>query len=198
VRRHVRPFVVGAGIGALAGLVVGGGGARIAMRLIALADDREDFGRVTSAQGVVGDFTADGTLAVFGSGFALGILGGVAYVALRTWLPTGSRARTLSFAWLVVGLGLLLTVEGNQEDFTFLHLGLSLGLFGVLLLLYGLVVPPLVDRLAPLPHARVRGASVVTTVVVALALVAVFYSVRHAFDLSDRFADVAREVIPPR
>jgi uncharacterized membrane protein len=118
-------------------------------------------------------------------------------VALRTWLPTGSRARTLSFAWLVVGLGLLLTVEGNQEDFTFLHLGLSLGLFGVLLLLYGLGVPPLVDRLAPLPHARARGASVVTTVVVALALVAVVYSVRHAFDLSDRFADVAREVIPP-
>jgi hypothetical protein len=35
------------------------------MRLI--ADDREDFGRVTSAQAVVGDVTAGGTLAVFGS-----------------------------------------------------------------------------------------------------------------------------------
>jgi hypothetical protein len=195
VRRHVRPFAVGAGIGALAGLVVGGGGARIAMRLIALADDRQDFGRVTSAQGIVGDFTADGTLAVFGSGFALGILGGVAYAALRTWLPADPRWRTLSFAWLVVGLGLLLTVEGNQEDFTFLHLGLSLGLFGMLLLFYGLVVPPLVDRFAPLPSARGRAAPVVTSLVVALAFVAVVYSVQHAFDLSDRYADVTRGAI---
>ena len=196
MRRHVRPFVVGAGIGALAGLV-GGGGARIAMRLIALADDREDFGRVTSAQGVVGDFTADGTLAVFGSGFALGTLGGVAYAALRTRLPTDPRWRTLSFASLVVGLGLLLTVEGNQEDFTFLHLGLSLGLFGALLLVYGLVVPPLVDRLAPLPNARARGAPVVTALFVALALVAAAYAVQHAFDLSERFASVAREATRP-
>jgi hypothetical protein len=31
---------------------------------------------------------------------------------------------------------------------TFLNLGLSLGLFGVTLLLFGVAVPPLVDRLA--------------------------------------------------
>jgi hypothetical protein len=41
----------------------------------------------------------------------------------------------------LVGLGLLLTVEGNPEDFTFLHLGLSLGLFAATLLLFGLAVP---------------------------------------------------------
>ena len=150
VTRLLRPFAVGLGVGALAGIVIGGAGSRIAMRLIALADDREDFGRVTSAQAVVGEVTARGTLAVFSVGLSLGIFGGVLYVALRRWLPANPWLRTLTFAWTVVGVGLFFVVKGNQDDFTFLHLGLSLGLFGVTLLLFGLAVPPLVDRLAPL------------------------------------------------
>ena len=143
VIRLFRPLAVALGTGALAGLVIGGACSRIAMRLIALADDRQDFGRVTSAQAVVGDVTAGGTLAVFGAGFSLAVLGAVLYVALRRWLPASPLLRTLAFAWTLMGLGLLLTVEGNKEDFTFLHLGLSLGLFGATLLLFGLVVPPL-------------------------------------------------------
>jgi len=158
------------------------------MRLIALADDREDFGRVTSAQAVVGEVTAGGTLAVFGTGLSLGIFGGVLYVALRRWLPADPWLRTLTFAWTLVGPGLLLTVEGNQEDFTFLHLGLSLGLFGATLLLFGLVVPPLVDRLAPLSRTRPRGAALVTSLVVALALVAAVFAVTHAVEASERSA----------
>jgi len=185
VIRLFRPFAVALGIGALAGLVIGGAGSRIAMRLIALADDREDFGRVTSAGAVVGEVTADGTLAVFGSGFSLGMIGAVLYVGLRRWLPANPWLRTLAFAWTLVGPGLLLTVTGNEEDFTFLHLGLSLGLFGATLLLYGLVVPPLCDRFAPLPRTRARGAVLVTSLVVALAFIAGVFAVQHAFDLSE-------------
>ena len=133
--------------------------------------------------------TAGGTLAVFGSGFALGMIGAVLYVVLRRWLPADRRLRTLAFAWTLVGLGLLLTVEGNQEDFTFLHLRLRLGLFGATVLLFGLVVPPLVDRLAPLPRTRARGAVLVTSVVVGLALIAAVFAVQHAVELSERYAD---------
>jgi len=158
------------------------------MRLIALADDREDFGRVTSAQAVVGEVTARGTLAVFGVGLSLGIFGGVLYVALRRWLPANPWLRTLTFAWTVVGVGLFFVVEGNQEDFTFLHLGLSLGLFGVTLLLFGLAVPPLVDRLAPLSRTRARGAVLVTSLVVALALVAAAFAVTRAVEASEQYA----------
>jgi hypothetical protein len=186
VTRRFPPLAVGLGVGALAGIVIGGGGSRIAMRLIALANDREDFGRVTSSNATVGDVTAGGTLAVFGSGFGLGLIGAVLYVALRRWLPADQRLRTLAFAWTIVGLGLLPTVEGNQEDFTFLHLGLGLGLFGATLLLFGLVVPPLVDRLAPLPRTRARGAILVTSLVVALALIAAVFAVTHAVGLSQR------------
>jgi hypothetical protein len=182
---RLRPLAVGVAVGGLLGLVVGGAGSRIAMRLIALADDREDFGRVTSAGAAVGQVTVEGTRSVVGAGFGLGIIGALLYVALRRWLPADARLRTLAFAWTLVGLGLLLTVEGNQEDFTFLHLGLSLGLFGLTLLLFGLAVPPLVDRLVPLPGARARGALVVTTLVLALALVAVVFAVKHAIEFSN-------------
>jgi hypothetical protein len=37
-------------------------------------------------------------------------------------------AATLTFASTVVGPGLFVTVEGNRENFTFLHLELRLGL----------------------------------------------------------------------
>lgn len=137
VLRLLRLLAVAVCVGALAGLVIAGGASRLAMRLIALADDREDFGRVTSAGATVGDVTAGGTLAVFGTGLVLGILGALLYVAFRQRLPADPRLRALAFAWTIVGLGLLLTVNGNQEDFTFLNLARSLGLFGLTLLLFG-------------------------------------------------------------
>jgi len=176
-------FVLGSA--QLLGLLIAGTGSRIAMRLIALADNREDFGRVTSAEAVVGDVTLDGTLTVLRTGVLLGILGSLLYLGLRRWLPRERRLRTLAFACTIVGLGLFVTVEGNQEDFAFLNLGLSLGLFGATLLLFGLAVPPLVDRLAPLPHTRARGASLVTSLVVALALVAGVFAVKHAVEFAN-------------
>jgi hypothetical protein len=185
VIRRVRPLAVGLGVGALAGLVIGGAGSRLAMRLVALADEREDFGRETSAGAVVGDVTAGGTLVVFVTGLALGVFGGVLYLALRHWLPGDQRLRTLAFAWSVTGVGVFQTVNGNQEDFVFLDLGRSLGLFGLTFLLFGLAVPPLVDRLAPAPRARPRGGVLVTTIVVALALVAAVFGVKHAVELSN-------------
>ena len=183
--RILRPLAVGVGVGGLLGLLIAGTGSRIAMRLIALADNREDFGRVTSAEAVVGDVTLDGTLTVLRTGVLLGILGSLLYLGLRRWLPRERRLRTLAFACTIVGLGLFVTVEGNQEDFAFLNLGLSLGLFGATLLLFGLAVPPLVDRLAPLPHTRARGASLVTSLVVALALVAGVFAVKHAVEFAN-------------
>jgi hypothetical protein len=53
--RVLRSVVAALAVGALVGLVVAGGGARLAMRLIALADDQEDFGQITGAEEVVPD-----------------------------------------------------------------------------------------------------------------------------------------------
>lgn len=122
---------------------------------------------------------------MFGTRLVLGIFGALLYVAFRRWLPADPRLRALAFAWTIVGLGLLLTVNGNQEDFTFLNLAASLGLFRLTLLLFGLAVPPLVDRLAPLPRARPRSGVLVTTLVVVLAVVAAIVAVKHAVEFSN-------------
>jgi hypothetical protein len=185
LRRLLRTVAAGLAIGALVGLVVGGVCSRVAMRVIAFADDREDFGRVTSAGATVGDLTARGTLGVLGGGLALGILGGLLYVALRPWLPAEARLRTIAFGWIAACFGLFVAVEGNQEDFTFLHLGLSLGLFGLTSLLFGLAVPPLVDRLAPRSGAPVRGGAVITLLVTALALVGAAVAVKHGVEFAN-------------
>ena len=157
-------------VGAVTGFVIGGGGSRIAMRLIALADDREDFGRITSAEAVVGEVTFGGTLDVLvKAGMLLGVVGALIYLGVRRWLPANPLLRTIAFVWVIVGVGLFVIVEGNADDFTFLDLGLSLGLFGATLLLFGLAVPPLVDRFAPPAVTRVGLATALLLVVASCA-----------------------------
>ena len=181
--RNVRALAVAVGVGALAGLLIGGGGSRLAMRLIALADDGEDEGRITSAEAVVGEVTLGGTLAVLRSGMILGVVGGLLYLGIRRWLHADPVRRTLTFACAITGIGLLITVEGNAEDFTFLDLGLSLGLFSATLLLFGLAVPPAVDRFSP-PPERHRAAPLVTPVVVLVGLVAGVGAIARGVELA--------------
>ena len=68
--RVVRSGAVALVVGATVGLLVAGGGARLAMRLIALADNREDFGATTGSEATVGEITLGGTVAVLLTGLA--------------------------------------------------------------------------------------------------------------------------------
>lgn len=112
--RRLRSPAVALGVGALVGVVVAGGGARLAMRLIALADDREDFGLPTEGGDIVGRVTLDGTLFVIFTGFVLGIVGAFLYLALRRWLPERPLFRSFFFALIILGLGLTATVNGTR------------------------------------------------------------------------------------
>jgi len=89
------------GVGALVGLVVAGGGARLAMGLIALADDREDVGSLTGSGALVGEITLAGTVAVLATGIALGIVGAFGYVAalLALSLVVGALAVKHAFEY---------------------------------------------------------------------------------------------------
>ena len=69
------------------------------MGLIALADDREDFGSITGSGAFVGEITLGATVAVLATGVALGIFGALLYVALRAWLP--ARAGS-AIQWLLL------------------------------------------------------------------------------------------------
>jgi len=55
--RALRSVAAALAVGAPVGLIVAGGGARLAMGLIALADDREDFGSITGSGAFVGEIT---------------------------------------------------------------------------------------------------------------------------------------------
>jgi hypothetical protein len=183
--RVPRSLIAALGVGALVGLVVAGGGARLAMRLVALADDREDFGAITGSGAFVGEITLGGTVAVLLTGLALGIVGACVYVALRPWLPARWQYRTLVFVLVVLGFGLFVTIDGNQEDFVFLNTAASIASFAVVLLLYGLLVPPLIDRVAPRTPGRSRWGHAVVAGVLAASLVVGALAVKHAFEYAD-------------
>ena len=183
--RVVRALLVALAVGALVGVVVAGGGARLAMRLIALADDREDFGQITSSEAVVGEITFGGTVFVLLTGMALGIFGAFMYLSLRAWMPSRRGYRSMSFVLIVVGFGLSLTIDGNQGDFVFLNTGLSIVSFAVVLMLYALIVPPLIDRLAPPTTRPTLWGHGVVICVLALSLFAGALAVEHAFEYAD-------------
>lgn len=183
--RVPRSLAAALGVGALVGLVVAGGGARLAMGLIALADDREDFGSITGSGAFVGEITLGGTVAVLLTGLALGIVGACVYVALRPWLPARWQYRTLVFVLVVLGFGLFVTIDGNQEDFVFLNTAASIASFAVVLLVYGLLVPPLIDRVAPRTPGRPRWGHAVVAGVLAVSLVVGALAVKHAFEYAD-------------
>jgi hypothetical protein len=186
MRSHLLRSVAAAlAVGGLVGLVVAGGGARLAMGLIALADDREDFGSITGSGAFVGEVTIGGTVAVLVTGMALGIFGAFVYVALRAWLPATGRYRSLVFVLIVLGFGLFVTIDGNQEDFVFLNTAVSIESFAAVLVLYALVVPPLIDRLAPRTARRSLWGHGVVACLLALSLVVGALAVKHAFEYAD-------------
>jgi ABC-type transport system involved in cytochrome c biogenesis permease subunit len=183
--RVLRSIAAALAVGALVGLVVGGGGARLAMRLIALADDREDFGSITGSGAFVGDITLGGTVNVLLFCMALGIFGAFLYVALRSWLPARGAYRSLVFVLIVLGLGLFVTIDSNQGDFVFVNTAVSIVSFTAVLLLYALLMPPLIDRLAPRTPARSPWGHGVVACVLGLSLVVGALAVKHAFEYAD-------------
>ena len=183
--RALRSVAAALAVGAPVGLIVAGGGARLAMGLIALADDREDFGSITGSGAFVGEITFDGTVAVLVTGMALGIFGAFVYAALRSWLPASGRYRSLVFVLIVLGFGLFVTIDGNQEDFVFLNTAVSIVSFAAVLVLYALLVPPLIDRLAPRTVRRSLWGRAVVAGVLALSLVVGALAVEHAFEYAD-------------
>lgn len=125
--------------GPLAG-AVGGLGARLAMRIIALLSPSH-LGEITHEGAVNGRITAAGTLNLVVEGAVPGLLGAILFLAVRRWLPRQSVVRGLVF-----GIGLLACVggavldPGNYEFTRFVSLYLALGMFAVLFPIYGVAL----------------------------------------------------------
>ncbi|MGH2751571.1 MAG: hypothetical protein ACRDJV_15705 [Actinomycetota bacterium] len=146
-----RPLgVLASGIvaGAIAGFIAGGIGSRAAMRILALTSP-DAGGATTEAGATVGDISAGGTLFLLLAGTALGLGGGLAYIAVRRWLPR--RATGVVFGLLLLALSGRPLVHPDNVDFIILEPAwLGIALFASLPILFGLLVVPLQARLEPL------------------------------------------------
>jgi len=159
----------GSAAGAVAGFVAGGMGSRLAMRILALTSPNVE-GASTEAEAIVGEITAGGTFFLILFGTALGVGGGLAYLALRRWLPT--RGRGFAFGLLLLALVSPLLVDPNNKDFYILEPAwLAITMFAALPLLFGLIVAPLQATLEPFfTRDRTRGATIAVLVLGLLPL----------------------------
>lgn len=139
--KHVRMILIALLSGAAAGLVIGGIGSRMAMRLVA-----DSIGRFP-------ELTID-TLTVLLIGTILGMAGGFIFLVERRFLPASVFVQGLVLAATIFGIAgvrfFLRPIHPGDE----LALNPSLGrlLFSILFVVYGLTVPLLVralDRYLP-------------------------------------------------
>src|SRR5438270_9353032 len=88
VARVLRTLCIGLVGGAVAGVLVGGMGGRLIMRILAATSGAGAQGLQTQADETVGKVTSNGTMGlIIFAGLFFGIAGGLIYVALRRWLP---------------------------------------------------------------------------------------------------------------
>lgn len=151
----VRSLAVGALAGLPAGLIAGGIGSRIAMRIVAITAGSADQGAITEAEATVGEITAGGTLFLLMAGAFAGVVGGLLYAGVRRWLADTGRWKGLTFGLLLLAIFGSLIIEGGNPDFdSFGYAVLNIAMFAALFVLFGLLVAPLFDRAERLVPAR--------------------------------------------
>jgi hypothetical protein len=154
--------------GLIAGFVVGGLGSRLAMRIMALTSGNAR-GFETDFGATVGEITIGGTLFLLIAGGVLGMVGGIAYVAIRRLVPGPVWVKGLAFGMLLLALTGRLLVAPDNPDFVILSpAALAVGMFAALPVVYGLLLVPLAKRLEPAIRGVRRPALVIVPVLVGL------------------------------
>ena len=135
--------------GLLVGLVIGGLGGRLVMRLIAVVAGPSVTGQVTANGNIIGEITAGGTLAlVLFSGVASGLLSGLLHAAARPSLPPSGARRALAFGLLLLAMLGYNVIDPENPDFRRFGSPLvNIGLFAALAVIFGGLVAWLSIRL---------------------------------------------------
>jgi hypothetical protein len=130
----------------ISGIVVGGLGGRLVMRLSAIAADDSRMGMITDNGNRIGDITGGGTLALMlFVGLAMGLATGLFLFALRTVLP--ARFLPLTVSIVLLGLGSATVIDPGNPDFTILgNRALNVVMFVSLFPLFGFMVVWLAER----------------------------------------------------
>jgi hypothetical protein len=194
--RTGREFVVGfartvcAGVaaGMIAGVLVGGIGGRLVMRILALTSAPEATGILTENGNRIGEITLGGTVGlILSAGLFVGTLGGLAFLALRRWIPGRGWRQGLVFGLVLLCLfGRFVIDPGNLDFLRLRPRSLSVGLFLILFPLFGLAVAPLAERLirafpSPLVRSPALLAYVIPVIILALVFVALIVLIVVAY-----------------
>jgi hypothetical protein len=138
------PAAVAATAGFVAGAAVGGVGGRLAMLLLRLTSDPSLHGLETDDGFTIGVVSVSTIFLVLEMAF-LGAIGGLVYLAVRTWLPPSSRS--MCFGALTGVVGGSLVIHPGGIDFTLIDPPwLAIVLFVALPAAFGVAVAILVER----------------------------------------------------
>ena len=132
--RSPRAFALACGAGLLAGSLFLGIGGRVAMRAIA------------ALRGAPAEISIGGTLIVVFSGAWRGALGGLLYPVIQRLWPRAGLLKGLILGAATLILSIALRPDGLQLARALDAVPLSLGLFTILALLYGLWVQHMLER----------------------------------------------------
>jgi hypothetical protein len=148
VARPVRTVGVSVLAGIVAGLIVGGLGSRVVMRIVGMTAGSEMLGAVTDAGNRVGEITVSGTLELLlFVGFFSGVAGGLAYAAFVPWLARVGRWKGVAFGSLLLAVFGSGVIEADNSDFhRFGSPILNVLLFATLFILFGMMFASLAER----------------------------------------------------
>ena len=144
-----RMVSLGALGGLVSGLLVGGIANRLVMRVLAVVNS-DKAGLVTENGNIAGEITGGGTVGlIIFVGVVSGVGGGLIYVAVRRWLPDFWPVKGLTFGLVLFCIfGRIIVFDPDNIDFPLFGPGaLSVALFALLFVLYGVVASPVIDRL---------------------------------------------------
>jgi hypothetical protein len=140
--RRVSAGIVG---GLATGALIGGIGGRLAMFVLRITSDPSLHGLQTDDGFTIGRFSGETLFLVLATA-ALGVIGGIVYLAVRTWLPERWRAALAGVFGGIVGGALFIRPDGI--DFTRLDpLPLAIVMFIALPAIYGVAMSLFVERL---------------------------------------------------
>ena len=134
--------------GMLSGVIVGGVGGRVAMRISALAASDAVQGLSTEAGATIGEITIGGTIAfvVFGGVFT-GLFGWVVLAAADPWLPKSTLLRGPLLSLALVAVAGPVLVDPDNFDFLILDpVVLNVSMFIAIPALYGVTAVAIASR----------------------------------------------------
>ncbi|MGA9159576.1 MAG: hypothetical protein WB297_01755 [Actinomycetota bacterium] len=133
--------------GGVAGLLVGGLGSRVAMRVAAVTAREGAQGLTTEAGATIGRITLEGTVfLVLLAGIGSALVGTAFYLATLPWLPRHRRVRALAFGGLELAVFGTTLLDAGNPDFTILARPLlDVLMLGSLFVLHGVVLVLLVE-----------------------------------------------------